>query len=65
MTYIVYMYYKLLTINYTLCLIDYILYTIYTMNIYFLFFWSGLRGSKVYSLWDGVVPNPSIGYDFL
>ena len=22
------------------------------------FFWSGLRGSKAYSLWDGVVPKP-------
>ena len=23
------------------------------------------RGSKAYSLWDGVVPNPSIGYNYL
>ena len=29
------------------------------------FFWSGLRGSKAYSLWGGVVPSPSIGYDYL
>ena len=29
------------------------------------FFGSGHRGSKAYSLWDGVVPNPSIGYDYL
>ena len=26
---------------------------------------SGHRGSKAYSLWDGVVSNPSIGYDYL
>ena len=26
---------------------------------------SGHRGTKAYSLWDGVVPNPSIGYDYL
>ena len=24
----------------------------------FLFFWSGLRGPKAYSLWGGVVPSP-------
>ena len=29
------------------------------------FFWSGLRGPKAYSLWGGVVPSPSIGYDYL
>ena len=29
------------------------------------FFWSGLRGSKAYSLWGGVIPSPSIGYDYL
>ena len=28
-------------------------------------FWSGLRGSKAYSLWGGVIPSPSIGYDYL
>ena len=32
---------------------------------FFLFFWSGLRGPKVYSWWGGVVPSPSIGYDYL
>ena len=32
---------------------------------FFFFFGSGLRGPKAYSLWDGVVPNPSIGYDYL
>ena len=32
---------------------------------FFSFFRSGHRGSKAYSLWDGVVPNPSIGYDYL
>ena len=26
---------------------------------------SGLQGPKAYSLWDGVIPNPSIGYDYL
>ena len=31
----------------------------------FLFFWSGLRGSKAYSLWGGVIPSLSIGYDYL
>ena len=25
---------------------------------FFLFFWSGHRGSKAYSLWDSVVPKP-------
>ena len=29
------------------------------------FFWSGLRGPKAYSLWGGVFPSPSIGYDYL
>ena len=29
------------------------------------FFWSGPRGPKAYSLWGGVVPSPSIGYDYL
>ena len=29
------------------------------------FFWSGHRGSKAYSLWGGVVPSPSIVYDYL
>ena len=29
------------------------------------FFWSGLRGPKAYSLWGGVVPSPSIGYEYL
>ena len=29
------------------------------------FFRSNLRGPKAYSLWDGLVPNPSIGYDYL
>ena len=28
------------------------------------FFWSGHRGSKAYSLWGGVIPYPSIGYDY-
>ena len=32
---------------------------------YLTFFGSGLQGSKAYSLWDGVFPNPSIGYDYL
>ena len=32
---------------------------------FFFFFGSGHRGSKAYSLWDGVVPNLSIGYDYL
>ena len=32
--------------------------------VFFLFRYS-LRGTKAYSLWDGVVPNPSIGYDYL
>ena len=31
----------------------------------FSFFRSGHRGSKAYSLWGGVVPSPSIGYDYL
>ena len=29
------------------------------------FFWSGLQGPKAYSLWGGVVPSPSIGYEYL
>ena len=29
------------------------------------FFWSGHRGSKAYSLWGGVIPSLSIGYDYL
>ena len=33
--------------------------------LFLYFFGSGLRGSKAYSLWDGVIPNPSIGYDYL
>ena len=28
-------------------------------------FWSGLQGPKAYSLWGGVVPSPSIGYEYL
>ena len=32
---------------------------------FFLFFWSGLRSPKAYSLWGGVVPSPSIGCDYL
>ena len=32
---------------------------------YLSFFRSGHRGSKAYSLWGGVVPSPSIGYDYL
>ena len=28
-------------------------------------FWSGHRGSKAYSLWGGVIPSLSIGYDYL
>ena len=32
---------------------------------YLFFFWSGHGGSKAYSLWGGVVPSPSIGYDYL
>ena len=37
-----------------------------TQSVFFLsFFWSGLRGPKAYSLWGGVVPSPSIGYDYL
>ena len=31
---------------------------------FFMFFCSGHQGSKAYSLWDGVIPNPSIGYDY-
>ena len=34
-------------------------------TFFLLFFWSGLRGPKAYSLWGGVVPSPSIGYDYL
>ena len=33
--------------------------------IFLSFFWSGLRGSKAYSLWGGVIPSPRIGYDYL
>ena len=33
--------------------------------LYFILFWSGLRGPKAYSLWGGIVPSPSIGYDYL
>ena len=29
------------------------------------FFVSGLRGPKAYSLWGGVVPSLSIGYEYL
>ena len=29
------------------------------------FFWSVLQGPKPYSLWGGVVPSPSIGYEYL
>ena len=36
------------------------------VTVFFLsFFWSGLRGPKAYSLWGGVVPSPSIGYEYL
>ena len=34
-------------------------------DIFLSFFWSGHRGSKAYSLWGGVIPSPSIGYDYL
>ena len=50
---------------------DLVFYTPYCIKIYclssifFLFFWSGHRGSKTYSSWGGVVPSPSIGYDYL
>ena len=27
-------------------------------SFFLYFFWSGHRGSKAYSLWDGVVPKP-------
>ena len=35
------------------------------ISFFLSFFWSGLRGSKAYSLWGGVIPSPSIGYDYL
>ena len=35
------------------------------LSFFLSFFWSGLRGPKSYSLWSGVVPSPSIGYDYL
>ena len=31
---------------------------IISADIFLSFFWSGHRGSKAYSLWDGVVPKP-------
>ena len=34
-------------------------------KVFLSFFCSGLRGPKAYSLWGGVVPSPSIGYDYL
>ena len=37
----------------------------YAHASFFFFFWSGLRGPKAYSLWGGVVPSLSIGYDYL
>ena len=42
---------------------EYIL--ILKINTFFSFFWSGHRGSKAYSLWGGIIPSPSIGYDYL
>ena len=43
----------------------YVTYEHQTHYLYFYFFWSGLRGPKSYSLWGGVVPSPSIGYEYL
>ena len=35
-----------------------------SMYFFLFFFVSGLWGPKSYSLWGGVVPSPSIGYEY-